>query len=147
MIDPATSWFEVIEIPDETSETIALLVDRHWLCRYPRPRYITFDQGGEFTGNEFQELIESYGIKVRPSTSRNPQSNGVIERVHNTIHNMLRTFGLHIKELDLVTTWQGYLASIAFAIHTTYHTSLKVVVTPIFYEISNCVFLRHYRRP
>ena len=46
MIDPATSWFEIVEIPDKTSESIALLVDRTWFCRYPRPRHVSFDQGG-----------------------------------------------------------------------------------------------------
>ena len=53
MIDPATSWFEIVEIPDKTSETIALLVDRIWFSRYPRPACVSYDQGGEFTGNEF----------------------------------------------------------------------------------------------
>ena len=70
MINPATSWFEIIEIPNKSSETVALALDRQWLCHYPRPQYITFDQGGEFTGQEFQELLGSYGIKGKPASSR-----------------------------------------------------------------------------
>jgi len=88
MIDPATSWFKICKIPNKESETVALALDRQWLCRYPRPTYITYDQGGEFTGKEFQELLDSYGIKAKPATSRNPQSNSVVERVHLTLHNM-----------------------------------------------------------
>jgi transposase InsO family protein len=40
---------------------------------------------------EFQELQESYGIKPVATTVKSPRSNGVIERVHLTMGNMLRT--------------------------------------------------------
>ena len=125
MIDPATSWFEICEIPNKESETVALALDRQWLCRYPRPTYITYDQGGEFTGKEFQELLDSYGIKAKPATSRNPQSNSVVERVHLTLHNMLRTFDLQVRDMDPLDPWSGYLAAVAFAIRSTYHTTTK----------------------
>jgi transposase InsO family protein len=41
-------------------------------------------------GQEFQELLHSYGIKAVPTTVKNPRSNGVIERVHLTMGDMLR---------------------------------------------------------
>ena len=62
MIDPAASWFEIVELPvvtrqrtikvkgreslniddifDKSSERITRLVNKTWLCRYPRCRYI-----------------------------------------------------------------------------------------------------------
>jgi hypothetical protein len=55
--------------------------DDVWLSRYPRPEYIGFDNGGEYK-NVFEELVNSYGIKKNNSTPFNPQSNGIIERVH-----------------------------------------------------------------
>jgi hypothetical protein len=125
MIDPATSWFEIKEIPNKTAETVALLVDREWFCRYPRPTYCTFDQGGEFTGHEFQELLHSYGITPRPASSRNPQANSVLERVHLTLHNLLRTFELQQQTLDPMDPWSGFLAATAYAIRSTYHTTLQ----------------------
>ena len=36
--------------------------------------------------------INDYRIKVRPITSRNPQANAMLERLHQTIGNILRTF-------------------------------------------------------
>jgi hypothetical protein len=44
-----------------------------WLSRYPRPEYIGFDNRGEYK-NVFEELLF------------NPQSNGIIERVHLTLN-------------------------------------------------------------
>ena len=38
IIDIATQWVEIVPLnADKGSETIALLFDRVWLCRYPRP--------------------------------------------------------------------------------------------------------------
>ena len=48
MIDPATSWFEMVEIDNKTPINIANIVEMTWLYRYPRPKYITFDGGNEF---------------------------------------------------------------------------------------------------
>jgi hypothetical protein len=47
MFDPATSWFEVVEIPNKRAITCANLVEITWLCRYPRPKpnaFLIMDQ-------------------------------------------------------------------------------------------------------
>jgi hypothetical protein len=70
MIDPASSWFKVVELPtimrlmtrkvnskertieeqvfDKSSDLISRLVNKIWLCRYPRCRYLIYDIGSEF---------------------------------------------------------------------------------------------------
>ncbi len=70
MIDPASSWFEIVELPlvkrpkthsvngkellqaedvfDKSSNRIAKLVNKTWLCRYPRCRTLIYDNGSEF---------------------------------------------------------------------------------------------------
>ena len=53
---------------------------------------VVYDQGGEFTGLEFQELLQSYGIKGKSISSKNPQSNALIERVHLEILNVVRLY-------------------------------------------------------
>jgi transposase InsO family protein len=57
----------------------------------PRPAKVVFDHAAEFTGQEFQKLLKSYGIKAVPTTVRNPRSNGIIKRVHLTMGDILRT--------------------------------------------------------
>jgi len=44
-IDPATGWFEIVEIPDKKSGTLSQLLEQVWLTRYPRPSKIIFDNG------------------------------------------------------------------------------------------------------
>ena len=45
MIYPVTGWFEFVRYDDKITITIANLVKTVWLCRYPRPIEITYDQG------------------------------------------------------------------------------------------------------
>jgi transposase InsO family protein len=78
------------------------LFDGAWLCRYPQPKRVIFDNGGEFTGGEFQELLHSYGIQPVPTTVRYPKSNGVIERVHLTMADRHVTYN-HFRRRGLVT--------------------------------------------
>eukprot|EP00804_Cyclotella_cryptica_P022407 CCRYP_020046-RA/>CCRYP_020046-RA protein AED:0.36 eAED:0.33 QI:0/0/0/1/0/0/2/0/216 len=78
MINPATSWFKIVELPvsqlqeldiptgtkwhrskdthvqplqpyfDKTSATVGNIVNMTWFSRYPRSQYIIYDKGSEF---------------------------------------------------------------------------------------------------
>lgn len=125
MIDPATGWFEIAEYPDKRSVTIANIVEQQWLSRYPWPQQITYDQGNEFIGHEFSSMVSNdYNIKVRPTTVRNPRANSVLERIHQVLANLIRTQEISEIELDEDDPWAGTLSAAAFAIRSTYHTTL-----------------------
>ena len=62
-----------------------------WLYRYPWPIRYIHDNGGEFVGYEFQHLLHQCNIKSHHTTSKNPQSNAICERIHQTVGNILRT--------------------------------------------------------
>ena len=125
MIDPATGWFEIVEIPDKKSVTISNLVEQTWLSRYPRPEKCIFDNGGEFIGLDFQGLLadEAYGIKPKPVTVKNPQANSMLERIHQVLANFYRTYKLEERQLDRLDLWSGTLVAVAWAICLTYHTT------------------------
>jgi hypothetical protein len=124
MIDPATGWFEIAQYNDKQSYTIANIVDTTWFSRYPLPSQVIFDRGTEFIGHDFQHMLsEVYNIKKKPITVRNPQANAIVERVHQVLGNILRTFELEDSDSD--DPWMGILSATAFAIRSTYHTTLK----------------------
>jgi hypothetical protein len=90
MIDPSTRWFEVKDVKDKSAKESMKTFDEVWLSRYPGPEYIGFDNEGDYK-NVFEEPVENYGIKKKNSTPFNPQSNVIIERVHLTLNDSLRT--------------------------------------------------------
>jgi hypothetical protein len=72
-----------------------------------------------------EELVNNYGIKKKNSTPFNPQSNGIIERVHLLLNDALRTTEIDGRELDDKDPWGPFLSSAAYAIHGTFRTTLK----------------------
>ena len=124
MIDPATSWFEIKDIKKATAESCMRAFDDVWLSRYPRPQYLGYDNGNEYKAL-FEEMRRNYGMKKKRSLEYNPQSNGIIERVHQVLGDMLRTFQLEERELNKDDPWSEFLAAIGYAIRCTYHTTLE----------------------
>ena len=125
MIDPATGWIEIRTVPSPRADLVANQVELAWLTRYPLPNKVIVDRGNEFLA-EFREMITNdYGITVKPITSRNPQANAILERVHQTIGNILRTFKVQNMVLDDKNPWDGILASTMFALRATVHTTTQ----------------------
>ena len=67
MIDPVTGWFEQQQLyGSPTAYRCQQIFDSVWLSRYPRPKEIGFDNGGEFKA-EFAQLCRNMGIKPKTS--------------------------------------------------------------------------------
>jgi transposase InsO family protein len=123
MIDPVTGWFEMEQIDNKTAAEIADICETTWFTRYPLPQRITLDRGTEFMA-EFAKMVKNdYGLKLKPITTRNPQANAIIERVHQTIGNIIRTF--NVQSMDEKDPWKGILAATMFAVRATFHTTLQ----------------------
>jgi hypothetical protein len=128
MIDPSTNLLELIVVSDKSC-TVAHAFNRSWLCCYPRPLICLHDKGTEFTGMEFQELLQSYGIKAVLSTTANPQINAILARTHQVIANQLRSLRLMSIELNSLADIQNELLAPVQPVgneQCTYHTTLQV---------------------
>ena len=90
-IDTVTNLVELIRVDKKTASHIRSKFEQVWLARYPWPQRCVHDNGGEFVGASFQELLEAANIRDVPTSSRNPQSNAICERMHQTVGNILRT--------------------------------------------------------
>ena len=108
---------------------MGLQLENAWLSHYPRPRTIIYDQGPEFLGRGFQTILESHGIKGRPATVKNPQSNSICERLHHTITNVLRPL-LHMhpphNDEQANNVIDTALQTAAYAARVTIHNSMKI---------------------
>ncbi len=146
MIDPASSWFEIAELPiveqlrwqtvngkelliadeifDKNSECIAKLVNKTWLCRYPQCCHLIYDNRSKFKLH-FEYLCESYGIKRKPTTFKNLWANGILEREHQVLGQMLCTAELDMADSVTLNDVDGFLDNVAWAICSIYHTVLK----------------------
>ncbi|MFM8588489.1 MAG: RNase H-like domain-containing protein [Bacteroidota bacterium] len=153
MIDPASSWFEMVELPvmetitpiatsskrgtkthkpmltketyfDKTSTMISHLVNKTWFSQYPQCKHKIYDNGSEFKLH-FEALCDSYGIKRKPTSVKNPQANAILERVHQVIMTMLRTTEIDMANTVTPSDIDTFLTNASWAIRSTYHTVLK----------------------
>ncbi len=132
MIDPATGWFEIVEIPEKSADYVINLLEMTWLTRYPWPTEVVMDRGKEFAAEVRDTLRRDYGVIRKLITTRNPQANAMVERIHQVIHNMIRT--LEIRDSDDLSPdfgWQGILAAIRQAVRSTVHTTTRATPTQL----------------
>ena len=63
MLDGFTKWAEAIPVREISAVTVAQVVMDHWVSRYGIPEQIHSDQGAQFTGRIFSELMDLLDIK------------------------------------------------------------------------------------
>jgi len=125
MIDVTTTLSEPIGIDNKTSQHCTMQFENNWLARYPRPIRCIHDQGTEFTGLAFQNMLHVNGIKSRPTTVRNPQANAVCERM--TVQDMLNT-SLRQPPDNVATAVElvdSCLAAASRALRSVVHSTLR----------------------
>jgi hypothetical protein len=107
-IDTVTNLVKLIRIDDKRSKTVARKFAQCWLMRYLWPQHCVHDPGTEFTGPEFQMLLQNCHIRDVCTTAENAQSNTVCERMHQTVGNVLRTL-LHGSPPQNITNAAQYV--------------------------------------
>lgn len=113
MVEHFSKWIELVPIPEKTSQHTAAAL-RGVLCRYGAPAEVLTDQGEEFQG-EFDELCSQLLIDHRVTSRDHPQSDGLAERMVQTIKDALRKFVLksdrHKWDIQLCWIAMGYRMS------------------------------------
>ncbi len=95
-----------------------------WLSRYPPCIYIIYNNWSEFKFH-FRSLCDTYGIKHKPTSVKNPQANAILERIHAVLGNMLRTSKLNMAKMVKPSDIDVFLSDAAWVVCSTYHTVLK----------------------
>jgi hypothetical protein len=72
----------------------------------------------------FHALCATYGVKCKPTSIENPTVNALLERIHAVFTNMLCRAKLNMAELVNASDIDGFLSDAAWAIHSTYHTTV-----------------------
>ena len=91
---------------------------------------------------EFAKMCQNdYGIKSKPIKTRNPQSNAIIEKNHQSIGNIIRKFD--VSNIVNNDTWSGIIAATMFYVRTTYHTTLQAYPTQLAFGQDAILNIKH----
>ena len=84
VVDYASNFFDISEIPDKRSSTVVLHTKRIF-SKYGIPKEVISGNGPEFIGNAYRKFSKKWDFKHTTSSPVHPQSNGQVERTIQTI--------------------------------------------------------------
>lgn len=134
-VDHFTRFCEAIPIPDQSAETVAKEFVTKIIAQWGTPNRLLTDQGTQFTSKLFSETCRLLMIKKIQTTSYHPQSNGVCERMHKLLVDMLS----HYVHKD-GKNWDKFVPYAIMAYRATPHT--VTTFSPYY-----LVFGRHMKLP
>jgi transposase InsO family protein len=128
IIDTVTNLVELVRLDNGSAAHAALQFENTWLARYPRPDSVIHDQGKEFIGFHFQQMLQRNGVRSHPTTVKNPQANAICERMHHTVGNTLHMLSTLNPPAGVDTAnrlVEMALANCMFATRATVHGTLQ----------------------
>lgn len=92
IVDCFTKWVEAFPLKNIRARTVAGIFVNQFISRYGVPAEIHTDQGRNFESELFSELMQLLGVRKTRTTALHPQSDGQVERQHQTIINYLAKY-------------------------------------------------------
>ena len=87
----------VYVIPDQAVKTVAKFLHGGYISILGALARLLSDRGASFTSNVIEELCKIIGIKWLWTMPYHPQTNGLVERLHQTIMHMIGKLQKHKK--------------------------------------------------
>ena len=134
-IDHFTRFCEAIPIAKQDTETIAREFVTKIVTQFGVPRKLLTDRGTNFTSALIKETCKLLKIQKLQTSSYNPQANGICERMHKLLIDMLS----HFVRKD-ARNWDEYVPYAVMAYRAMPHCSTK-------YSPYYLVFGREMRLP
>ena len=91
----------------------------HFFSRFGLPKTIQSNQGSNFMSHCFKNQLKEWGIKHIVASPYHAQSQGALERFHQTLKAMMRKYCLNVSK-----SWEGDLPFLLFAIRSVPNESL-----------------------
>lgn len=88
-VDAHSKWIEA-DIVDAATSTGTIQKLHHMFSTHAIPETIVSDNGSVFTSKEFQQFLQSNGIRHITTATYHPASNGLAERAVQTLKTGLK---------------------------------------------------------
>ena len=118
MIDYAMRYPEAVALPSIETERVAEALDEMF-SRVGIPDEMLTDCGSQFTAEVMKEVSRLLSLQQLTTTPYHPMCNGLVERFHATMKQMLRRMCA-----ELPKDWDKYLPALLFAIREVPQESL-----------------------
>lgn len=129
-VDQYTKWMASQPLRDKSSLSTSKAFSEI-LSGFPSlPEAVISDNGTEFTGESFTNLLQRYNITQKFVTPYSPQSNGLVERVNRTLMDILTGLGPPGE-------WDKHLCEAVIIYNNTFHKEIKCTPSECFMEVAS----------
>ena len=91
--DYYSKWVDAWAVPDHTAQTVADKLVVESFTKFGCPAQIHIDQGRECQSELFRLVCEKFGVDQTRTAPYRQNSDGLAERFHRTLKQMLKIFG------------------------------------------------------
>lgn len=116
LVDFCTRYVVAEAIRDATAKTVSQFIEK--VALQYEPKAILSDRGSEFKG-DFTSVLQRYEIKYMQSSPRHPKCNGMVERVNQSLSQLMRTIITERNHSD-------WAEALPYAVHA-YNTSIHEI--------------------
>ena len=105
--------------PNQTAKTIVKFLYQGYISVFGALAMLLSDRGANIMSSVIEEMCKILGIKKLQTMPYHPQTNGLVERSHQMIMQMIRKLGE-----DKKANWASHLAEIAHTYNAT-HSAVR----------------------
>lgn len=120
MMDDLTKLAISVALPDQKANTVAKAFTEKFICVYGCPEAILTDQGTNFMSSVMKSVCKLLNVSKINTSAYHPQSNGTLERSHQTLATYLKSYATSAK-----SDWDEWLPYACFMYNTTPHSSSR----------------------
>ena len=128
IVDCFTKWVEAFPVKNITAKTVAKVFVNQFISRHGVPQEVHTDQGRNFESKLFSELMQLLGIRKTRTTALHPQSDGQVERQHQTIVNYLAKY-ISENQKD----WDEWVPMFLLAYRSSKHETTGVTPAELYF--------------
>ena len=110
MVDVASRYVNAVPLRKVTASAICKHLEL-FFGTFGVPCQLHTDGASYFVGNIFKDFCKSLGVKHAVGSPYHPQTQGTVERSHQTLKSILKKFALHIE-----TDWDDNLPYVLFVL-------------------------------
>ena len=114
IVDHFTRYVQAHIVPNQTARTAAEVLYNKYFTVFGFPRRLMSDQAPQFEGKVIKGMCDFLGVEKIRTTPYHPQSNGSVERTHQTIMRMIGKL-----DPDKRANWPAHLGSTVHAYNAT----------------------------
>ena len=89
MTDSRTRYAVADPLRSKTAEEVVGALTTEWIYKFTPPRRLRCDRGAEFLAEVGRKVYALFGIDFRPSSSFHPNTQGAVERLNQTLWNIV----------------------------------------------------------